>query len=154
MATWKEFAEARPDMARVLDVVQEPGPIMYLATVRKSGAPRVHPVCPVFADGRVFVAVAETSPKRFDLANDGRYALHGTPGPWRDGIGDDELYITGRARRVEGEDVRRLVSTAAGHAIHPSDRLFELDIDYVMTAVWHRVGQPDTYAERQHWRAG
>lgn len=154
MATWQEFAESRPGMAAVLDRLLEPGPIMYLATVRRSGAPRVHPVCPVFAGGRMFVAVSETSPKRFDLANDGRYALHATPGAWRDGRGDDEFYVTGRARRVHDGAVRELISDVAGHTIHPSDWLFELDIDYVMTAVWENVGQPDTYPVREHWRSG
>ena len=47
-------------------------PITYLATVRRDGAPRVHPVCPIIAKGRMFVAIAPDSPKRLDLVRDGR----------------------------------------------------------------------------------
>lgn len=98
MATWGEFAEARPEMAQVLLGLLDWIPITYLATVRRDGSPRVHPVCPIIAGGRMFVAVAgssapEPSPKRFDLARDGRYAMHALPGKR-----DDEFYITGRAR--------------------------------------------------------
>jgi hypothetical protein len=156
MATWQEFADARPEMARAGRALLDDIPIAYLATTRRDGSPRVHPVCPIFADGRMFVAVPEWSPKRFDLANDGRYALHALPGKWRgeppDAEGDDEFYVTGRARRVSDDDARRLVSEAAGHAIQAGDWLFELDLEYVMTAVFKKVGQPDTYPVRQEWR--
>lgn len=151
MAAWHEFAAARPDMAEVLTRLLAWIPITYLATVRKDGSPRVHPVCPIFADGRMYVAVNETSPKRFDLAKGGRYAMHALPAEPRDGRGDDEFYVTGRAQRVDGDDIRRMVSDAAGHTIHPADWLFEFNIEYAMTAVWEKWGQPDTYAVRKRW---
>ncbi|TMF08273.1 MAG: hypothetical protein E6I38_07750 [Chloroflexi bacterium] len=66
MSSWGEFAEARPDMMKLLLEILDWIPITYLATVRDDGAPRVHPVCPIIAEGRMFVAVAATSPKRLD----------------------------------------------------------------------------------------
>jgi hypothetical protein len=157
MASWSEFAEARPDMAEVLTTLLKRVPIAYIATVRRDGAPRVHPVCPIITAGRMFIAVSDTSPKRWDLARDGRYALHALPGLWRevdgDTRGDDEFYITGRARRITDDDTRQLISAAAGHTIHPTDWLFELEIERAMTAYWEKVGQPDTYAVRQFWPA-
>jgi hypothetical protein len=130
-------------------------PITYLATVTGDGWPRVHPVCPIFADGRMFVAVAPTSPKRLDLIETGRYAMHAMPGKWRevDGQmrGDDEFYITGRARLAEDEETRRLVIEAAGHEVRPTDLVFEFGIERAMTAYWEKVGQPGTYAVRQYW---
>lgn len=157
MATWAEFAQASPEMAGLLKGILEWIPITYLATTREDGAPRVHPVCPIFADGRMFVAMAPDSPKRLDLVRDGRYAMHALPGKWRevDGQmrGDDEFYVTGRASRVEGEDIRRAIKEAAGHEVRPQDWLFEFDIGRVMTAYWEKVGQPGTYAVRQYWRA-
>lgn len=134
-------------MAAVLTGLLSWIPIAYLATVRKDGAPRLHPVCPVIADGRMFIAVAETSPKRFDLHRDGRYALHALPGKR-----DDEFYATGTASRHDDEATRQLVSDAAGHQIHSSDWLFELHFDHVMTAYWEKQGQPGTYAVREMWR--
>ena len=153
MATWGEFEDARPEMARLLLALLEHIPITYLATVRRNGSPRVHPVCPIIAGGRMFVAVAGTSapqpsPKRFDLARDGRYAMHAMPGER-----DDEFYVTGRAILVVAAPTRRLVSETAGHTIRDDDWIFELGIEYAMTAYWEKVGQPGTYPVRTEWRA-
>lgn len=154
MATWREFAGIQPEMAQLLRTLLDDVPIAYLATVRRDGSPRVHPFCPVIADGRMFIAVPEWSPKRFDLKNDGRYAMHGMPGPPREGsAGDDEWYATGRARLASTATERAAVTEAAGHEILPDDSLFELSLDYVMTAYWEKVGQPGSYAVRKEWRA-
>ena len=150
MASWREFAEARPDMAAVFKGLLSI-PITYLATVRKDGSPRVHPVCPIFADGRMFVAMNETSPKRFDLSPEGRYAMHALGGEPRDGRGDDEFYVTGRAWKVGGDEVRQMIKDAAGHTVHAADWLFEFDIEYAMSAFWENWAKPDTYAVRKRW---
>jgi hypothetical protein len=146
MATWSDFAAARPDMADVLLKLLDWIPITYLATVRSDGSPRVHPVCPIIADGRVFVATPPTSPKRHDLLRDGRYAMHALPGKR-----DDEFYVTGRATLVTDETVRSLVATTAKHEVRPDDLIFEFDIEHAMTAHWEKVGQPGTYAVRELW---
>lgn len=148
MASWGEFARAEPEMAKVLQKSLNWIPITYLATVRKDGAPRVHPICPIIGGDRMFVAVAETSPKRYDLRNDGRFAMHALPDKR-----DDEFYMTGRATMVEDAATRKLVSDSAGHTVHDSDWVFEFDIEQVMTAYWEKMGQPDTYAVRNFWHA-
>jgi len=148
MATWGEFAEARPDMAAVLLRILDWIPITYLATVRRDGSPRVHPVCPIIADERMFVATPGWSPKHHDLRRDGRYAMHALPGKR-----DDEFYITGRARPVTDEAVRTLVAETAKHQVRPDDWIFEFDIEHAMTAYWEKVGQPGTYAVREMWHA-
>jgi len=152
MATWGELERARPDMSALLRSLLGWIPIAYLATVRRDGSPRVHPVCPIIAGDRMFVAVAgpsapQPSAKRFDLSRDGRYALHALPGKR-----DDEFYITGRARRVHDAATRRLVVDAAKHTIREGDWIFELGVDYAMTAYWENVGQPGTYPVRTEWR--
>lgn len=153
MAPWEEFAAAEPDMAAAGLSLLKPGDIAYLATVRKDGSPRVHPVCPIFAAGGMFVAVAgggrvAPSPKRWDLLNDGRYALHAMPGQ-----NDEEFYVTGRARRVQDSVARAAVVSAAAFTVHDVDWVFELTVEQVMTARWENVGKPDTFAVRQFWRA-
>jgi hypothetical protein len=148
MSSWGDFAKAEPEMAKVLTSSLDWIPITYLATVRKDGAPRVHPICPIIGKGRLFVAVPAYSPKRFDLANDGRYALHALPGKR-----DDEFYMTGRVRRLTDAASRALVAKSARHAVHESDWLFEFDIEHVMTAYWENVGQPETHAVRSFWHA-
>lgn len=146
-ATWEEFTAAEPEMAKVLRHLLGWIPIAYLATVRRDGAPRVHPVVPVFANEGMFVAVRPHSPKRHDLRNDGRFALHALPGKR-----DDEFYMTGRAALVEDAEARKAVVAAAKHTIHPDDDVFDLRAEYVMTAHWENMGQPDTYPVRQEWR--
>jgi hypothetical protein len=157
VTAWGQFAEARPDMAQLLLGIMEWIPITYLGTVAEDGAPRVHPVCPIIANGRMFVAVAPTSPKRLDLQRDGRYAMHALPGKCREVEGtmrgDDEFYITGRAMLVEDAETRRLLLDTAKHEIRETDWLFEFDIERAMTAYWEKVGQPGTFAVRQYWHA-
>ena len=48
MATWKEFAADRPDLAAIGErlLYQYKVGFAFLATIRKDGGPRVHPVCP------------------------------------------------------------------------------------------------------------
>ncbi len=48
----------------------------YLATVRKDGGPRLHPMCPLLVDGRLWTMIGPHGPKYADLRRDGRYAMH------------------------------------------------------------------------------
>ncbi len=147
MATWSEFAAAAPEIAALGLKQFEKFQIAYLATVRVDGSPRVHPVSPIIADGRLFVATPPTSPKRLDLARDGRYVIHALPGK-----DDAEFLIRGRALRVTDADTRASVSNAAGHTIHDHDWIFEYAIQEAMMAYWENVGQPDTHPVRKFWR--
>lgn len=153
MVAYQDFADAQPDMAGLLRKILDRVPICYLATVRKDGSPRVHPFCPIFGSSRMYIAINETSPKRWDLKNDGRYAMHALPGKWEGTRGDDEWYATGRARLIQDATERQVVVDSAGHTIHPEDWVFELGLEYVMTAYWENVGEPDTYAVRKKWVA-
>ena len=145
MATWAEFTDAAPEIAALGLTLFEKFHIAYLATVRKDGTPRVHPVSPIIANGRLYVAMAPTSPKRLDHARDGRYMMHALPGK-----DDAEFWIRGRARRA-GDETRAAVSDAAGHTVREIDWIFEYDIEEAMMAYWEHVGQPDTYPVREFW---
>ena len=157
MATWNEFESARPDMAAVLKGILGWIPIAYLATVAADGSPRVHPFVPLFAGRGIFIS-AIPSPKTRDLLRDGRYAMHALPGKWREVAGsmrgDDEFYMTGRAKLIEDEETRRAVDAVAKFDVRPQDQVLEMEIDKVMTAYWEKVGEPGTSPVRQFWRAG
>src|SRR5947199_2892146 len=103
MKRWSEFAAERADMAQAgrLLIYQFKVGLGYLATVRKDGGPRVHPVCPVIANDGLYVFIGNRSPKLGDLLRDGRFALHSFPNPEV----DDEFYVSGRATRVHDTDV-------------------------------------------------
>ena len=73
VTTWGEFEADHPSLAEFgVDRIQRRA--SYLATVRADGTPRVHPVMPVIGNGRLFLFMDPTSPKRHDLRASGSYA--------------------------------------------------------------------------------
>jgi hypothetical protein len=153
VASWREFAAAAPDMAALGAglISTRTDQIAYLATTRKDGSPRVHPVCPVIAGDHLYLAIGPQSPKLGDLRRDGRYMLHAMPGK------DDAEFNT-RGRATEANDsathaeVERAAS-AVGLNVMPAEVLFRLDIEQAATTYWERVGRPDTRPVRKRWRA-
>jgi hypothetical protein len=146
MASWAEFAGAEPELAQYgWDLLREEQGYAYLATVTDDGSPRVHPVLPFVADGRLVVSVAASSPKATDLRTRTCYMLHATVGD-----NDTEFAVRGHAAEVPptlhllAVDHHELnnVELVAGHV------LFELDIERVDAAIWE-----DGPARRQTWRA-
>ena len=152
MVTWKEFAAAEPDLADVGRslLFQFKVGLAFLATVRKDGAPRLHPVCPVLSSDRLFVLIIPTSPKRHDLLRDGRYALQAFPQPKP---GSDEFYIAGKAVGVDDPAIRAAILRDAKHMADASEIAFELWIDHVMYTRWENVLTPQMCSVHQKWRA-
>jgi hypothetical protein len=152
MKRWSDFAAERPELAeagRALIYQYRVG-LGYLATLRKDGAPRVHPVCPVIASGGLYVFVGNHSPKLGDLLRDGRFALHAFPKPEV----DDEFYVAGRALRVDDAAVRKVVYdtyTATG-AFTSDDTLFELWLERALHARY--AGRPSWPPAYTKWSAG
>ena len=152
MVTWAQFATAAPDLAgagRAL-LHQFGVGLAFLATVRRDGAPRLHPVCPVLSGDGLFVLITATSPKRADLLRDGRYALQTFPQPK---AGSDEFYVTGAARLVEDGAMRAAVLRDAKHMADESETLFELSVDRVMHTRWENVLTPHMRSVHATWRA-
>jgi hypothetical protein len=152
MVTWKEFAAAEPELANIGRslLFQFKVGLAFLATVRKDGAPRLHPVCPVLSADRLFVLVVPTSPKRQDLLQDGRYALQPFPQPKP---GSDEFYISGKATLIDDRAARAAVLADAKHMADPSETVFELLIDRVMHTRWENVLTPQMRSHHTKWRA-
>jgi hypothetical protein len=99
VATWAEFAAAEPDLA-AFGQERMKGRIVYQATLRVDGGPRVHPVSPWLGAGLLCVSFRDTSPKMREVARDPRYALH-TAQPWEDHAGDHgEFMVRGRLERI------------------------------------------------------
>jgi hypothetical protein len=155
-ASWSDFTAADPSLASgIRTLLEQYGPGMaYLATIRPSGAPRLHPVSPVITDEGLFCFIV-ASPKRRDRERDGRYALHSFPPE----ESDDEAYLTGRATRVHDPVV---TATLAG-ALHASPavdwHLYELHIESA-TLRRHATGtalplaaRPTARPTTRTWRA-
>ena len=152
MVTWKQFAASAPDLAEVGRALlnQFGVGLAFLATVRPDGAPRLHPVCPVLSDDRLFVFVTLTSPKRRDLLDDGRFALQTFPQPKP---GSDEFYLAGRALPIEDRATCAAVLRDAKHQADASETLFELRIDRAMHTRWENALTPEMRPLHRKWRA-
>ena len=152
MVTWKTFAAAEPELAAAGRALlgQFGVGLAFLATLRKDGAPRLHPVCPVLSDGRLFVLITPASPKRYDLGRDGRYALQTFPQPK---LGSEEFAVAGRAVRIDDAETRAAVFRDAKHMADPSEVLFELLVDRVMHTTWEHVLTPQMRSRHRIWRA-
>jgi hypothetical protein len=123
MLTWSEFSSIEPELAAFGADRLRDRPA-YLATRRKDGAPRVHPVTPIISDVGLFLFMEPTSPKGTDLRKRIVYALHnGVP----DNAGSGgEFFVSGHGREVNDPTVRADVAEASSYP--PADRyvLFEL----------------------------
>jgi hypothetical protein len=144
--SWKLLEEGNPELA-AFGADRLNGKVAYLATIRKDGSPRVHPMTPIIGQGHMFVFMEPTSPKGHDLRRDARYAIHCSVS---DTSGDSgEFAISGRARLVEDRHMRSLAVQLAPYT--PADRyvLFEFDVDSASSTVY-KNGEP----VRVHWKRG
>jgi len=151
LATWSEFVRAAPDIAAAgWRLLRADGvAIGYLATVAPGGAPRIAPVCPIFAGGGVYLSVGGHTPKQVDLFRDGRFALHAPLGPE-----DEEFRMSGRAVEMTDQKQREAVHTAIKFAVYdPSDPVFRLDLERCLHVRWEDSGRPGTRAIRRSWSA-
>ena len=146
MTTWGAFAAAEPELAAFVKARLLTAPA-YLATVRASGAPRVHPFTPIFTSDGMYLFMEPTSPKGTDLRERGWFALH-------NGVADNagtggEASVSGTGHPVDDAAVRATVVAAASY--RPADRyvLFELRPTEVRCVGYGDVALP----ERQRWRA-
>jgi hypothetical protein len=139
MMSWAEFAEAEPEMAvfGASRLQERPG---YLATVRKSGAPRVHPVTPIITSDGLFLFMEPNSPKGRDLRERGWYSLHNGV-PDNQGSGG-EFYESGKGFAVEDPAVRIAASQAAGYEPEDNHVLFELKLSEARCKAYGDVTLP------------
>ena len=100
--SWKVFEDDSPYLAS-LGYEKLNRKIVYLATIKKDGSPRLHPVTPAIGNGMLFMFTESSSPKIQDLKRDGRYAMHCAIG--HDGI-LFEFLVCGRTN-VIGDPVVR-----------------------------------------------
>jgi hypothetical protein len=151
MVTWKEFTIAAPDLAAVGKrlLYQYKVGYAFLATIRKDGGPRLHPVCPAISNDRLCIFVERQTPKYLDLLRDGRFALHTFPPEER----DEEFYCNGSAKPVSDPEIR--AGVIATYHRHPRDTevLFELDIEHILHTFWENWPKPGMRPVRTKWHA-
>jgi len=121
------------------------GQVAYLATVRKDGSPRIHPMTPINGHGHFFVFMEPTSPKGHDLQRDGRYAIHCSVTDTSGASG--EFIVTGRAHLITVPQLRALAVRLCSYT--PRDRyiLFEFDVESAASTIY-----PDGQPVRRLWK--
>ena len=139
--SWGEFANLEPELARFGAGRLTSAPA-YLATVRRSGAPRVHPVTPIFTAFGLYLFMEPTSPKGRDLRERGWFALHSGV-PDNAGTGG-EFNVSGRGLAIDEPDMWSQVADAAGYT--PADRyvLFEFQLSEARCHGYGDVPLPST----------
>lgn len=142
--SWQSLEDQQPELA-AFGGERLNGQVAYLATVRKDGSPRVHPMTPIIGQGHLFVFMEPTSPKGHDLQRDGRYAIHCSVSDNSGASG--EFIITGHAYLIRDPELRALAARLASYT--PADRyiLFEFDIETAASTIY-----PSDRPVRQSWK--
>ena len=149
MKTWAQFAGEAPDLAAFGKARLE-GRIAYLATIRPGGAPRLHPVSPLFTSHGLFVYMSPSSPKAIDLRRDPRFTVHCAVEDHHGGQG--EFLISGVALETITSDQREEVFRQArilGRNPLDSYVLFEFRIREAAATIYSRDSDP----VRTKWKA-
>jgi hypothetical protein len=138
--SWKVFEENSPELAR-LSYEKMNRKIAYLATLKKDGSPRIHPVTPFIGNGMLFIFTEPSSPKIQDLRRDGRYALHCTVGGEGPLI---EILLSGEAVVISTSDVRREQAEiiAASPVVMDNYVLFEFHVKGVLVVEYDEERKP------------
>ncbi len=142
--TWKILEEQQPELA-AFGAERLNGQVAYLATVRKDGSPRIHPMTPIIGQGHLFVFMEPTSPKGHDLQRDGRFAIHCAVSDNSGASG--EFIITGRAHVIDDPELRALAVSLASYEVTDRYILFEFDIQSAASTVY-----TEDRAVRQLWK--
>lgn len=135
VATWADLARGAPSIAEAgRQVLYRSGEgAALLSTVRGDASPRIHPINVGVVEGGLYAFLLESA-KRQDLAEDGRFALHGH----QDATAPTEFSIRGRARLVEPGELRDRVAGGWFFRVDDTYWLFELGIEVAI------LGERDT----------
>jgi len=155
--TWRQFEQSRPDLAeagRAL-LYQFGVGLAFLATVRRDGGPRVHPMCPLIYHGGLYGFIVP-GPKQGDLHRDGRYSLHSFPCA----DNEDAFYCTGRAAAVDDPVTRKALAElfvterAALKVPEPGaqDHLFSFGLQHCLLT--QTTGHGDSDPQHTIWHNG
>jgi hypothetical protein len=156
MKSWSEFCLEEPELTRLgkgmLFPTRPHHGLAFLATIRKDGAPRLHPISLVYTHGHLYVFIPPASPKCADLKRDGRYALQAFPP--QDNKDGKEFYLTGVARYIRDEQVRQQIIANTGIIVEEFEQLFELFITQAMYTVLLDCGTPQEHPVHRIWPVG
>jgi hypothetical protein len=153
--TWEEFAQQAPDLAALGEECFERTGLVLVGTIRKNGWPRISPVEPLIAHGRLYLGMMWQSRKALDLLRDPRCVVHSTISDRHATEGEFKVY--GRVVDVQDPEERRRygVSLLEKIGVDPEApgfgdyHLFSVDVESAAFAILK--GQE---WDRKVWNAG
>jgi Pyridoxamine 5'-phosphate oxidase len=89
---WDEFEKACPELATLARERFAKDELVLVGSLRADGSPRISPVEPDFAAGRLFISMMWQSRKALDLMRDPRVVVHSVPSDRMNAGGDIKLY--------------------------------------------------------------
>ena len=154
MKSWAEFKHENPELAmygkRLLFQSRPQVGYAFLATLRKDGAPRLHPVSIVISNDHLYVLIPPSSPKCSDLLHDGRIAMQAYPPSNNESY--EEFYLSGCAVSIQDPTIRQALITDTEVQFEESEVLFELLLDRAMYTRLVNQGTPDEHPEHHKWQ--
>ncbi len=73
---WQEFAQQDPELAALGQERLDRHGLVMVATLRKSGWPRISPVKPLFFKGQLYLGMMWRTQEALDLLRDPRCCVH------------------------------------------------------------------------------
>jgi len=146
---WEGFEERSPELARI-GRERLNRKIAYLATIKKDGSPRLHPVTAFIGSGKLFIFTEPSSPKIGDLQNDGRYTLHNSV-EWHSDEPLIEFLVSGHTETITDHDIRQKATLIADSPVVTEGYyLFEFHIAYALVVEYDADWQPVV----RRWKRG
>ena len=156
MTAWSDFAAEAPETAAVFLRRLEATGMALLATLRRDGSPRISPLEPLVADGRLWLGSMPGSTKSADLRRDPRCCLHSATEDKEVKDGDAKLW--GRAVEALDEAERRAfvaaVKEASGNDLDAMPGGFDLFSVDITAASAVQVGADGQHLRITAWEAG
>jgi hypothetical protein len=153
--SWNDFSAEEPEIAmldgKLLFRSREHVGYAFIATLRKDGAPRLHPISVILSKGHLYVVIPRPSPKCIDLLRDGRYAVQAFPlSPNAPG---DEFYLAGCAYQVRDPNISQGLTEDTKVTVEENETLFELFVERAMYTELVNRGAVNEHPIRRKWRA-
>jgi hypothetical protein len=149
MSSWRDIEAEAADFAAAVRARFEAHKHHTLATLRKTGAPRISGTEVNFQDGELYIGSMWQARKARDLQRDARFALHSAsddPPAW-----PGDAKIAGRFEEITDPDLVRAINHATDPAPPEPSHLFRADIDEVVLT---RLGDPADHLVIESWHAG
>lgn len=139
--TWEEFKQSAPELAALGEERFERTGLVLVGTLRKNGWPRISPVEPLIAHGKLYLGMMWQSRKALDLLRDPRCVVHSVVSDRNGSEGEFKVY--GRAVDVQDSEERKRYGAALNEKIGVDPEapgfgdyhLFSIDIESAAYAI-------------------